>query len=413
MRRFVFLALLLCGCSHGSLLAAPPVDARQAHRTTTPPSPILHVIVVIQENRSVDNLFNGFPGADTVTTGETHTGQVVTLQQIPLAEPHLVGHSTTDAKRAYDHGKMDGFDRESQLGTNPLLPYSYVQQSDVQPYWDIASQYAFANRMFASNAGPTFPAHQYLIAGQTGALNNPGGQPWGCDDPNPAGPLPCFDYLTIGDLMDAAAVSWRYYSPGSLTNPQIMSDFQAYDAIRHIRYGADWTNGDIQMPVNNFFSDIKNGRLSQVSYVVPSGANSDHPGDVPDQGPAWVAKVVNALGNSPYWSSTAILITWDDWGGWYDHVPPPQLDAYGLGIRVPLIVVSPYAQAGYISGVQHEFGSILHYIEGNFNLGSLGTVDARADDLSDMFNYAQAPIPFQTIPAQAVKDVPQTPPDDY
>lgn len=144
-----------------------------------------------------------------------------------------------------------------------------------------------------------------------------------------------------------------------------------------------------------------------MSWVVPTGQASDHGGINDGSGPSWVASVVNAIGNSPYWANTAIFITWDDWGGWYDHVPPPQVKVncssfgcgYIYGFRVPLIVVSPYARPGYISKNQHDFGSILKYIEGTFSLPSLGTADALADDLSDCFNYNQTPIPFQVIQA--------------
>jgi phospholipase C len=132
---------------------------------------------------------------------------------------------------------------------------------------------------------------------------------------------------------------------------------------------------------------------------MPTCSESDHATCTPAVGPSWVASIVNAIGQSKYWDSTAILITWDEWGGWYDHVAPVRYNKYELGFRVPLIVVSPYAKAGYISHYRHEFGSALHFIESTFGLGSLNTTDARSDTLSDMFNYTQTPIPFQPIPA--------------
>jgi phospholipase C len=147
-------------------------------------------------------------------------------------------------------------------------------------------------------------------------------------------------------------------------------------------------------------SDIANGRLAGVSWVIPTGGESDHAQSNDGSGPSWVASIVNAIGNSPYWSNTVIIITWDDWGGWYDHVAPPQiLNSYEYGFRVPLIVVSPHAKPAYISHVTHDFGSILKFVEETFNLPSLGYADARADDLSDCFNLSQLPTPFRTIDA--------------
>jgi phospholipase C len=157
-----------------------------------------------------------------------------------------------------------------------------------------------------------------------------------------------------------------------------------------------------------------------VTWVIPNGKSSDHAGGNDNAGPSWVASVVNAIGNSPYWEDTAIFITWDDWGGWYDHVAPPinPKNAYEYGFRVPLIVVSPYAKAASISHVTHHFGSILKYIEENFGLSSLGYADADADDLSDCFDYTQAPLTFHTIVAPLdanhflLDQSPPTDPDD-
>jgi phospholipase C len=152
--------------------------------------------------------------------------------------------------------------------------------------------------------------------------------------------------------------------------------------------------------------------------VIPTGQASDHASLNDGSGPSWVASIVNAIGNSPYWSTTAIFITWDDWGGWYDHVAPPIYDSYENGFRVPLIVVSPYAKQHYVSHVIHDFGSILKFIEKDFDLSSLGYADARADDLSDCFDLSQSPSAFRSIPAKQdasffINDRrPPTPPDD-
>jgi phospholipase C len=216
----------------------------------------------------------------------------------------------------------------------------------------------------------------------------------------------------LSDLLDAKTVTWRYYTPSA------GSIWTAPDAIQHICRpqtvsgtltctGPDWS-GSVIIPESQVLNDIANGQLAQVSWVIPGGAASDHALSNNGSGPSWVAAIVNSIGNSPYWANTAIIITWDDWGGWYDHVAPKIINdgvswgsGYVYGFRVPLIVVSPYAQAKYISHTTHDFGSILKYIETTFGLNSLGYADAYADDLSDCFNLTQSPIPFQTIPAPA------------
>ena len=193
--------------------------------------------------------------------------------------------------------------------------------------------------------------------------------------------------------------------------------------------GSDWVNHVVlynQHPAQ-ILTDISSNQLPAVSWVIPSGQNSDHAGTLTNTGgPSWVASIVNAIGNSSYWKNTAIIITWDDWGGWYDHVPPPKLindgtswgSGYIYGFRVPLIVVSAYAKPAYISHVNHDFGSVLNLIEGTFGLASLGYADAYADDLSDCFDFNQTPIVFRTInaPKNAAYFLndrsPQTDPDD-
>jgi phospholipase C len=198
---------------------------------------------------------------------------------------------------------------------------------------------------------------------------------------------------TLGDLADAAGVSWRYYTP-AITQPNAIWD--AYDVIKGIRYGPDWT-ADVISPESQILTDIAAGNLADITWVVPTGLNSDHGGELSNTGPAWVASIVNAVGGSQFWSNTAIFITWDDWGGWYDHVAPKHLDEMGLGFRVPLLVVSPYARQHYVSHVPHEWGSILHFTEETFGLPSLNQTDVRADDLMDCFDFGQNARVFKPI----------------
>ena len=405
--------------------------------TTPPPEKIQHVVVIFQENRTPDNLFHGLPNADIANSGVNSLGQTIPLTPIPLANAYDMSHSHDAFVKMYDGGKMDGADLIPVFcpagGTGcppPNAPFVYVNPSDVVPYFQLAQRYTFADRMFQTNQGPSFPAHQFIISGTSAptATSNlfaaenpirPNNIAAGCIAPvgetvaliDPTGnesstQYPCFEHPALTDLLDSKMISWRYYTPsaGSIwTGP---------NAIQHICgpnvpppnatacTGADWTNNVI-LQQTQVLTDIGNGQLPAVSWVIPSGRTSDHPLSNDGSGPSWVASIVNAIGNSPYWSNTAIFITWDDWGGFYDHVPPPSIiNSYEYGFRVPLIVVSPFAKPGYVSHVTHDFGSILKFIEELYNLPSLGYADAPADDLADCFDFRQTPLPFQTITAQ-------------
>jgi phospholipase C len=382
------------------------------------------VVIIVQENRTPDNLFHGLPHADIANAGINSHGKLIPLTPVSLAGPYDLNHTHSAFVSTYDQGKMDGADKISCSGTcAPNPQYKYVNPSEVAQYFQLAEQYTFADRMFQSNQGPSFPAHQYIISGTSApspdsdffaAENVSGHLPAGSGsflnsgctgvDQTVAliGPLgsesqhvvPCFEHLTLIDLLNPANISWRYYTTGSDWENTLWT---APDAIRHLRFGSSW-NYVIPSPVQVLL-DAANNQLPAVSWVIPTGQNSDHAGTNKGTGPSWVAAVVNAIGNSSYWANTAIFITWDDWGGWYDHVAPPIYNVYEDGFRVPLIVVSPYARAHYVSHKVHDFGSILKFIEENFHLPSLGYADLRADDLSDCFDYDQAPLAFKTIAA--------------
>jgi phospholipase C len=219
--------------------------------------------------------------------------------------------------------------------------------------------------------------------------------------------FPCFDPpitpfdTTLADELDATQTyTWRYYAPAVGTGGYIWS---AYDAISHIRNGADWGN-DVISPQTNFLTDVGKGILANVTWVIPDLAESDHAGVGSKMGPSWVASVVDAVGNSQFWNSSAIFITWDDWGGFYDEVAPPLLDYDGLGLRVPLIVISPYALAPKgkhrVAHTQYEFGSLLKFAEQTFGLAPLAASDSRANAFgADVFNFSQKPRPFKNFAA--------------
>jgi phospholipase C len=422
-------ALALGGCGGGSGFPGYTRIPVASHTTYPAPTPditaIAHVVVIMQENRSFDNLFNGFPGANTAQSGIMSNGTTVTLRPTALTVPADIDHSHQGWWREYAGGKLF-FDQDAPQGQPADYPYAYVEESEIAPYWALANAYTLADETFQSNNGPSFPSHQYLIAAQSqGADENPTAKSpgWGCDDPagttvgliGPNGVdsgsvFPCFNYETIGDELDAAHISWKYYAPALASSG---AQWSAYDAIQHIRFGPDWSRNVIS-PETTVLQDIANGNLATVSWVVPNGANSDHAPSATG-GPAWVSSVVSAIGNSQYWNSTAIFIAWDDWGGWYDHVPPAQIDEMGLGFRVPLLVVSPYARHGYVSHIAHESPvSILAYIEHRFGLAPLTQRDLNADDLNDCFDYSQSVAPFIKLPrpAHAMQWSSTQPPDN-
>lgn len=424
---------------------------------------VQHIVIIFQENRTPDNLFHGLskylPSADIADSGVNSKGQTITLTPTPLANTFDLSHTHGAFTKMYHNGAMDGADLIGCRGVYgtvcpPNPQFEYVNEADVAPYFYMAIRYGFANRMFQSNQGPSLPAHQFIIGGTSQVTatslffdaENPDSNlgSSGCDalatttvalvGPNgmTGTGRPCFEHATLTDLIDnppagaRPGITWRYYAPseGSLwTGP---------DAVRHMCQpggapvrclGPDWTNGKIVVNSAQVLTDIARGDLASVTWVIPTGLESDHAAGNDGSGPSWVASVVNAIGNSPFWRNTVILITWDDWGGWYDHVAPPIDPVYGYyenGFRVPLLVVSPYTPAGYVSQPTHTFGSILKFIETAFSLPLIppGTfVDARADDLSDFFDFNKPPRPFTTVPAPLSAEFfvhdhrPSTPPD--
>jgi phospholipase C len=389
-----------------------PTPTAVATSTGGPLGPISHVLILVQENRSFDNLFSGFPGADSATSGRTHTGQIVPLRAWPFEALGNLDHERDGFLVELNGGLMNGFDLERIIGFGlpPNFAYAYVPHSDPSseagPYWVLAQRYTLADHLFQSNSSSSYAAHQFLIAAQSGGvIGAPDGTPWGCDAPegtitgigpdgNQPGPFPCFSYESLATPLDAAGVSWKYYAP-NVYGPDVGGLlWSAFDAVRPVRYGPDWHN--VSSPETNVLRDIAGGTLPSVSWVIPSFFDSDHPNSLSASGPSWIGAVVNGIGNSRYWNSTAIFVLWDDWGGWYDNVRPPvhPSDLMGPGFRVPMIVVSPYAKHNYVSHVEYEFGSILRFVESTFSLTSLGKEDAGANPLSDCFDFSQKPAPY-------------------
>jgi phospholipase C len=425
---------LCVACAGRTSPTLPPTEAlTHAGTASSPGTYIKHIVVIVQENRSFENIFAGWPGADAPTYGYLHTGKRVALHSMTYADDcvHIggyqycdIGHLWQQALLGWDNGKMNGFDENGYgaYGTGPPVhehPYAYLDHAEIAPYRALASQYVLADHMFPTEFGTSFTAHQDLIAGTTrvdaahSLVNVPlPSPPWGCSAyqgtktplvdrkrrVNNNGPFPCLDYYpTLADTLDAAGVSWKYYAP-PLGNPA-GGVWSAFSAIKDVYEGPDWKR-DIISPETKVFDDVEKGQLPSVAWVIPDFKWSDHPSTPSNWGPSWVADVVDEIGKSSAWQSTAIILLWDDWGGWFDSAPPPQLDYVGLGLRVPCIIISPYVKKGALSHTQYEYGSILKFMEETFKLKSLGSTDVRATTIVDAFDFTQKPRAFVAIPTQ-------------
>ncbi len=422
-------AVLGSGCS-GSQAAIPYMQGgttlHELHELGA--GKIKHVVFIIQENRSFDNLFQGYPGADTEPYGYIHTGEKIDLTPVSLSAFYVIDHSA-DAMFAACRGRgklpgtkcrMDGFDQEVTFNGPRGVKYPqyvYVPPKESKPYFDMAHQWVLADRMFQSHLDESFVAHQYVIAAQAGsAVDLPygGDSEWGCPAGRSArvatiteyrklnGPpeRPCWDYQTLGDELDKAHLSWRFYasSYGSVQSGA-GAYWSGYQAVKHIFYGPDWKK-DVISPNWKFITDVRGGYLANMTWITPVCDDSDHVNCPNGYGPSWVTALVNAVGKSKFWDSTAIFIMWDDWGGTYDHVPPPFEDYDGLGFRVPLLIISPYAKQGYVSHVQYETGSVLRFVEDLYGLQQLAAADTRANNPAlDSFDFSMNARPFKKIKA--------------
>jgi phospholipase C len=378
------------------------------------PWPIEHVVIIIKENRSFDHLFGSFPGVNGAVDVGISNGREIPLTPAVNVMPIDLPHHWNDGQKDINGGKMDGFARNNPLVTR--YAYSQFRPEQMPNYWYWAREYSLSDHFFASHAGPSFPNHLYLIAAQAGgALDTPVGaqappgraKTWGCDS------LPtqyivvvdhegeqvrvptCFDFQTEGDLLTEAGIDWAYYAASETQNGYI---WNSYAAIRHIRETDEWTKHI--RPVDDVVFDIAEDRLPAVTWITPQFPYSEHPIKRTNfcHGENWTTRVVNEIMRSPMWRNTAIFITWDDWGGFYDHVPPPGLDQFGLGIRVPLLTISPYAKEGHVDHELGEFSSILRFVEDHHGLSQLTHRDAGADNLSYNFDFDQPPRPPDPLP---------------
>ncbi|MFY9562466.1 MAG: alkaline phosphatase family protein [Terriglobales bacterium] len=402
-----FFLLVLGGCQKA-------VSSQPATRSATKPAPgegiqkIQHIVFLIKENRTFDHYFGTYPGADGATSGKTSAGRTIPLSHAPDETPWDIGHSWRDALIAINNGKMNKFDLvENGDEDGYKLSYTQLYESDIPNYFSYARNFVLADHMFSSMAGPSFPNHLYTVAAQDdGTLDNPhpNHYNWGCDsDEDQSVPVqkpdsrlttepPCFDFQTLADSLEAAHISWKYYAP---PKGQYGYQWSTLDAIRHIRESPLWTEHVVND--DQFVADALAGKLPAVSWLV-TGDDSEHPPLSTCAGENWTVRQLNAVMQGPDWNATVVFLTWDDFGGFYDHVPPPVVGSYSLGPRVPLLIISPYARKGYISHTQYEFSSFLKFAEERYRVPSLTDRDSKAADMLDSFDFTQEPLPILILP---------------
>ena len=356
-------------------------------------SQIKHIVIIVQESRSFDTMFGKFPGVNGATTGD-YLGHTVALKDAPLSsEPLPDNWSVTKNIIA---GGMDDF----YYGKGNPEKSAYVQfaQSQIPNYWQYAQSFAIADNFFASTYGSSFPNHLYLVAAQSGgAIGNPDSTvAWGCDSPagttvllaNGQKVFPCFTFPTLQGELNAASVTWQFYSA---SEGQAGYIYSVLDAFRGIRNSGQWKTN--VLPVSQFVSNAMSGSLANVVWVTPPGADSDSPPANVCAGEDWAVQMINAVMQSPEWSSTAIFLTWAGYGGYYDHVQPPAVDSFGLSVRVPLLIISPFVKAGQVAHQQTEFASLLATVEHQYGLLPLTARDAAAEDLWGAFDFGQQALP--------------------
>ena len=431
--------------SNGQRSTAP--SDNRSSGSLTGKNPIKHIIFIVDENRSFDNFFGEYPGADGTTTGKIWVnGQTKTIPLKPGIDvaPHDIEHGFVAGLLSIDGGRMDGFNRI--LYGNDLTGYTEFSRSQLPNYYKYADRFVLADHFFTSAFGPTNPEHLYTVAadgyglvdnfsaGGTGSTSG-----FYCDSPDmsveafrrnisSAGqqqimtwedqlgshyPLyiyriaafwqkqrNCFDMPTLPDELTRAGITWKYYADTE-------NIYNALEEIKHVRFGPEWKN--VQSP-DQLIKDLQSHHLPQVSWVNPPVSYDEHPGSGVSvcAGENWTVQHVNAVMHSPYWKDTAIVQVWDDFGGFYDHIPPPHLDYMGLGPRAPALIISPWTRrgtnpdGGYIDHTTYEFGSVLAFIEKTFGLKPLTVRDAKADPLSGAFDFTHGPdlkpliLPYRT-----------------
>jgi uncharacterized protein (TIGR03437 family) len=410
-------ALAMAAVSIAALAYFRSPKAR-AVSSTAPPGleKIQHFVFIMQENRSFDSYFGTYPHVDGLPPNVCLTASQIAQCVAPYHDTNDVNrggpHGWGNAHGSIDGGLMDGFIAQSFLGKStgdcqppapnctpghdPTDVMGWHDSGEIPNYWSYANLYVLQDRMFESVASYSLPAHLYMLAAQSGGYVGSAKQ---------AKPT-TYNFPEITELLTSGQINWKYYvtsgtTPdtddgeviGNATQQQqdpktytLWNPLPAFPAVKGD--AAQWNR---LVDTSQFYTDAASGTLPQVSWVIPSGAVSEHPPAGVREGMAYVTGLVNAVMKGPAWSSTAIFIAWDDWGGFYDHVYPPQIDQYGLGIRTPGLVISPYARQNFVDHKTYSFESWLKIAEERFQVNSMTARDNTANDMIDAFDFTQAP----------------------
>lgn len=364
---------------------------------------IRHIVIIIKENHSFDNIFGRFPGADGASVA-MEGGHKVVMRPTPDALAHDIAHGGTTALTAVDGGKMDKF---------YLIPHAWQDGKDVSDsefwqaqipaYYAYATHYELADHMFSNVLAPSFPNHIALVAGQSyNLIDNPRHYgrklTWGCDGSTTSraptfshgkkGELfPCFNARELTTEADQAGASWRYYAASIGHFGYVWS---ALDAYREVRDSSEWRT-NIETP-SRFIHDVSAGRLPAIAWLTPPLKYSEHPPESECLGENWTVRQINAVMRSPNWKSTVIVVLWDDFGGFYDHVAPPSEGRYRLGPRVPGIIISPFSRAHTVDHRIYDFSSIVKFVEKRYHLPHLSRYDRSIASLGDSLDLHQKPL---------------------
>jgi phospholipase C len=418
---------------------------------------IRHVVVIMQENRSFDSYFGTYPGADGIPKGvcvPVPRGGGCVRPYHDTSNRNAGGpHDHVNAVRDIDAGNMDGFVLQAASGrraacsaqidapTCSLAPRApdvmgYHDWHEIPNYWAYARHFVLQDHMFQPDLSWSLPAHLYMVSGWS-AKCSVAGDPMSCrsavqapgsppgDPQNTTGATPDYAWTDLTYLLHKAHVSWRYYVakgsqpdcadnamfcapvPQKAATPGIWNPLPYFDTVRQ--------DGQLEnvAPLQSFFRAARTGTLPAVSWITPAQAVSEHPPALITRGQAYVTSLVDAVMRSKDWSSTAIFLSWDDWGGFYDHVAPPRVDAQGYGLRVPGLVISPYARRGFVDHQVLSHDAYLKFIEDDFLGGARldprtdGRPDPRPDvresapilgNLARDFDFTQEPRPPLILP---------------
>jgi phospholipase C len=410
MMRFGVLRRLLqalCLCSLVLVSAvAPLVSADEADGEPKPNTPIEHFIYLMQENHSFDNYFGTYPGADGIPPNTCMPADPTDPENTECIEPFHLGtrpvedldHNLITHERQFRDGQMDGFVYAfRQEGKDGELTMGYYDDRDLPFYWNIADEYVLFDRFFVSAKGGSVRNHMFWVAGQSG-LKDPRtdavpDEGWG-------------DIPTIFDRLQEKGVSWKFYvqnyDPNVTFRDRGTGDKSAQvvwvPLLAYARYLDDPEFSSRIVNLDQYYEDLANDELPAVSFMVPSGASEHPPGSIL-AGQRFVKGLINALMQSDAWESSAFLWTYDDWGGWYDHVPPPIVDDWGYGFRAPALLVSPYAKRGHVDSTVLDFTSGLKFIEENWDLQPLAERDAEANNFLSAFDFSQPPREPRIVPS--------------